>query len=419
VSEQRRTGQGRFAARVRADLFERPPGSFAALDGVRGLAVLLVVLYHCALFTGCFTAEAQALDRLGPLRFVLAGCWAGVDLFFVLSGFLIGRILLLELCASGGLYYPSFLIRRSLRIFPAYYLVLSFSLLVVSRLEFPLYYFLFGGTTDRAELVSAAWSSYAYVSNYVRPGNEPSLLSWGWSLCVEEHMYLLLPPLLWAAFRWLRPGLRGPLLLACCAAPLLGRALQYVAEPGLELMQGFYYYTHNRVDAMFVGVALAYAHVLHGDALRRAAARAGSLVWIAGLACLALAWTFGGHRDTPFAIVGQFSALALGGALLILNGVALDNAVTRALAHPAWYPLARVSYGMYLIHPFVLFAVLTLLARWVLPNQVGAPLLGAFSAVVLAATWLGASLMFVLFERPLLDLGARWSRRARVRAGRG
>jgi peptidoglycan/LPS O-acetylase OafA/YrhL len=73
--------------------------------------------------------------------------------------------------------------------------------------------------------------------------------------------------------------------------------------------------------------------------------------------------------------------------------------------------VARVSYDMYLIHPFVLFAVLTGLARWVLPNEVGAPLLGALSAVVLLATWLGACAMFVLLER------ARCSTWARAGAG--
>ena len=202
--------------------------------------------------------------------------------------------------------------------------MLSFSLLVVSRLEFPLYYFLYGGTTDRSELVASAWSSYVYVSNYVRPGNEPSLLTWGWSLCVEEHMYLLVPALLWAVFRWLRPGLRGPCLLACAALPLAGRALQYAAEPSLELMQGFYYYSHNRFDPLLLGVAIAYLHVLHEPALRRALRGAGRLVGLAGVLCLALVWVFGGHRDGAFAIVLQFSLLALGAALLILNGVLLD-----------------------------------------------------------------------------------------------
>src|SRR5688572_9439319 len=111
-------------ARFRRDLLERPEGNFAALDGMRGFASVIITVYHVALFT----ARIETRDPAGPTGFegrLVNGLWSGIDIFFVLSGFLIGRILVKELAATGQLGYRGFLVRRAFRIFPAYYLVLA------------------------------------------------------------------------------------------------------------------------------------------------------------------------------------------------------------------------------------------------------------------------------------------------------
>jgi peptidoglycan/LPS O-acetylase OafA/YrhL len=404
----RATGSGsRLAARIRRDLWERPEGHLAPLDGMRGIAPVLVMLWHCALFTGVFSGEAASEGGSWGLRLLTNGGWSGVDVFFVLSGFLIGRILVTSLARKGALEYPSFMGRRVRRIFPAYYLVLTLSLFAVAPFMpglFPALY----GTDDWSVLLRGAWASYAYVSNYVEAGPGPSLLDWGWSLCIEEHFYLLLPPTLWLLFRVRNLRLRFALLVLVAALPLLVRWVQYQTDPTVRLLDGFYYYSHNRFDELGVGVVIAYLYVLHRDRLRRIVQRFAAVVGPLGLACVASVWVLGGlFREGFFPVVLQFLVMALGAGLVLVNGLFLDNQLTRFLAHPAWYPLARVSYGLYLVHPFVLFALLGLrleagLAGSHDPVSFAALVLGTF-----AGSFLVASVMFVCWERPFLGRRSR------------
>ena len=412
--EQQRTRS--FWAGVRDDLWGRPGGNFAALDGMRGFASLIIVFFHCALFIGAFSPDSVARGRFVYLRHFLNGFWSGIDIFFVLSGFLIGRILITDLATDGALSFRSFFLRRAFRIFPAYYLVLTLSILLFSRHPTGPFPYLFG-SSDWAVLSPTVWTHYIYVNNYLYPGNVPSVFSWGWSLCVEEHFYALLPPLLWLLFRgprWLPPA--G--LLACVLAPLAGRAVQYANDPDLRLLDGFYYFSHNRFDEIFVGVILAYLYVCHADGLRDLVHRArGTLAWTGALS-IGLVWFFGGLNQTGrFAVVFQFFVLALGSGMLLLNGLFLANRATRFFSHPIWYPFARVSYGTYLLHPFVLFGLLAIYARYTPLPEIGTLGVVVLYALVMLLTSVLAAAMFVLWERPMLDVGIAWSRRIKA-AGR-
>jgi peptidoglycan/LPS O-acetylase OafA/YrhL len=395
--------------RLRRDLWDRPQGSFAALDGMRGLAPLLIVFYHCAIFIGAQTPEALEQRRFGALSGLINGSWGGVDIFFVLSGFLIGRMLLNDLARDGRIHLKKFLLRRSFRIFPAYYLVLTLSVFVFSRHQLDTFWILFG-TVDWDVLRDGAWAFYVYLNNYLYPGT--GVMSWSWSLCVEEHFYALLPLLLWILFR--APGRGLPIGLGCLVAlPVAGRALQYALDPSLRLLDGFYYYSHNRFDELFVGVFIAYFYVHHRDALRRLAERCGAaLPWAAAL-CVAAVCFLGGLREQgQFAVVWQFLLLATGSGLLLVNGLFLDNRATRFFAHRLWYPLARISYGTYLVHPFVLFLLLSLYARFAPIPEIGPAGLVALSLLVMSLASAVAAVMFVVLERPLLDFGAKLSQRA-------
>jgi peptidoglycan/LPS O-acetylase OafA/YrhL len=242
-------------------------------------------------------------------------------------------------------------------------------------------------------------------------------MSWAWSLCVEEHFYLLLPPILFLLYRVPRRALRPALLSLIVAAPLAGRALQYVADPSIDLVGGFYYYSHNRFDELFVGVLVAYLFVNHRDAFRSWAERRGSALWIAGLGCVAAVWAFGGLQERgAFAVAAQFSLMALGTGLLVVNCLFLENAATRFFSHALWFPLARVSYGLYLVHPFVLFGLLALYLRGGSLSDLGPGDVVGLYVLVMALSFLIASAMFVWVEAPLLRLGARTSARSRARA---
>jgi len=399
--------------RLRRDIWVGPDENFAHLDGLRGFASCIIVFYHCAIFTAFFTPEAVESGRGFWVRVLSNGFWSGIDIFFVLSGFLIGRILISNLVRDGVLYYGAFLLRRSFRIFPAYYFMLTVSLLFVAPLGLPIFHFLYG-TEDWNLLFRESWSNYFYLVNYVNPGNEPSIMSWGWSLAVEEHFYLILPPVLWLLFRSSSSAVRLWGLIACVLIPLAGRAFQYLRDPSIELMDGFYYYSHNRFDSIFMGVVISYLYVLHFEDLRRFCLRAGSALAATGLACVAIVWIAGGlHRGGLFVIVFQFFIMGLGTSLLVLNGLFLDNGLTRVLQHPRWYPVARISYGVYLIHPFVLFFLLHFYRQRVPTGDIGGGLLVVLYILVVALSSMLAVVMFEVLELPMLRLGARVSARSR------
>jgi len=391
---------------VGSTLFVRPPENVAALDGLRAIAVLLVLVYHCGLWSG-----ALVFAPPGPIRRLLDGCRMGVDVFFVLSGFLIGRTLVDGLAHEGRLHWGRFFVRRSFRIVPAYWLVLSGLLLISAGGIVDGWLPLFG-TTDPALLRSMAWQNFLYLNNYLQPSSGATVMSWAWSLCVEEHFYLLLPPLLWVIFR-AGPRWRLPLLVACTLLPVALRAIQYATDPEVRPVDGLYFRSHDRVDQLFVGVVVAYLEVVRPGLLARSAKRLRHVLWPTGLALVALAWTCDGFFEGgAFPVVWQFTVMAVGVALVLVNALHLPNAVTRFLSGAAWYPVARVSYGMYLLHPFVIFTVRPLVLRTAGPA--GFLLL---VALAFAVTWTLAAGMFLAVERPMLDAGAAIARRIDDRRG--
>jgi peptidoglycan/LPS O-acetylase OafA/YrhL len=388
---------------VDAELNAQPKGRFDALDGLRAIGVLLVLCHHCVVAVGL-----EGAPGLVP-RFMDAG-WIGVDIFFVLSGFLIGRILLEQL-ARGGVDYGRFYLRRALRIFPPYYVVLTLSVFVFARLDG--YQGLYGGAAW-PELVRRSAANYLYLSNYAFGRAVPNAFSWGWSLCVEEHFYLLLPAFLSLLFYFARGRARFAALGAAALLPLAARAAEFARAPGALMIDGPYYESHAHADGLLLGVLIAYAFVFERSALRRAAARAGGALWIAGAACLIAGYVWGGLKQTGFfAFALQLLAYAVGAGLLVVNGLVLDNAATRLLSHPAWRPIARISYGIYLVHPFAIFWVYL---RWPglvsLAARSSAGLI-AYAAASLAAAFAAALILFFAVERPMLALGAPRPRGAR------
>lgn|GEM_PF-859222 len=401
--------------RLRADLVERPKTSVPALDGIRALGSVIVLVFHCAVFCGAFHAQAIESGRFAVPRAIAAGLWSGVDILFVLSGFLIGRILATSLHAKGALQLGRYVVRRAFRILPAYYLVLTLALFALVPLAgrrgaFPLL-FQFAGYD---ELRAGAWTSYLFVSNYEDPAR-PSLMPWGWSVCVEWQFYVLVPLFVWALFQLQSAVARGALLAAGATLPVAGRAFQFARDPELRVLDGLYYYSHNRFDELMVGVVVAYLFAVHRDALERWVGRAGSALGVAGLSCWALVWTLGGvHETGAFAVVAQFSVVAIGTGLLIVHALFREDAITRFFAHGAWYPLSRISYGTYLLHPFVLFGLMSAYFAAGRPNPLGEDALFAgLTLATFAVTSLLAAAMFVAWERPFLDWGGRLADRER------
>src|SRR3954466_2997627 len=161
---------------------EREPG----LDLLRALAIIVVVIYHAALFG--FKLPGR-VDRFG---------WIGVDLFFVLSGYLIGRQLLAPLARDRRINLGRFFARRALRIMPAYFAILAVYFLLPPWREYP-------------EMSQPLWKFLLSVQNIALHGG--TAFSHAWSLAVEDQFYLVLPLLLLVLYRRPRAAIITPCLI--------------------------------------------------------------------------------------------------------------------------------------------------------------------------------------------------------------
>src|SRR5438132_11160133 len=205
----------------------------AGLDLLRALAIVVVVIYHAALFG--FKLPAR-VDRFG---------WIGVDLFFVLSGYLIGGQLLAPLARDQSINLRRFFARRLLRIMPAYFAVLAIYFLLPSWREYP--------------EISPLWKFLVSVQNIGLHGG--TAFSHAWSLAVEDQFYLLLPLILILVSRWPRARVIVPSIIVFGGIVLRAfLSWQNLAETGVSF-GGFqtwiYYPTWTRLDPLVFGVVLA------------------------------------------------------------------------------------------------------------------------------------------------------------------
>jgi peptidoglycan/LPS O-acetylase OafA/YrhL len=351
-----------------------------ALDGLRGIAILLVLMYH---------SVCRGRARL-PWPIHTAGrlTWTGVDLFFVLSGFLIGGILL-DAKASPR-YFKTFYLRRVYRIFPLYYLVTASILLLYAR----------------SHLQPAEWHGpipwlryLTFTQNAVYPGI--SDLSMTWSLCIEEQFYLVIPLLI----RFLtRRQLVFTLVSVVVAVPFLRLLFYYHLPYGqLYCANG----TVARVDTLCLGVLAA---VLvrdpaswHWLLTKRIWLRIAFIGLLLGLIYL----TLRGYSPATMATFG-LSWIALFYAVVLIGVVSSRrNILQTLLSNRKLIALGALSYCIYIIHNPLQHAwrKVLLLAFRISPESTGplpADLLGIGTAVMVAA------LSWKFFEKPLLRMGHKY-----------
>lgn len=355
---------------------------FAALDGLRGVAIMLVLLHGFDVIQPSGMFE-HALDESLDLG------WIGVQLFFVLSGFLITGILLDTRQASG--YYRSFFKRRFLRIFPLYYGVLIVAFVLLPRLAGPI---------DGSDHQLWLW---IYVANFTAPfGAGVPAFPHFWSLCVEEQFYLLWPLLVRQLGRRGVIVLSSILVLAAMASRIYVR--HRLGEPiGQEAAYSF---TPCRMDALVIGAMGAALVRGGGNVARVARQQSGKITAIGGL--VVLAGIVAGHLQRTGAMMQAFgyTVIALGFGLLLVGALNRSGRAARLLA---WAPLRRCgiySYGMYVFYaPLHLFIGLPLLATLADTPSLGAVL--AYEVIAIAATFALGALSWHAYERHFLALKAR------------
>ena len=357
------------------------------LDTLRAVAVVWTMLFHSFLVGG-LGDDWGWLQRYG---------WMGVDLFFVLSGFLIGSQVLAPLARGERLSFADFYLRRAFRILPAFWAVL---LLYLVWRDFP-----------EAPGMEPWWKFAGFFVNLSIDYDHNAAFSHAWSLCVEEHFYLLFP-LLALGFARLRSG---KALVAFCVALVLGgialRSAIWLHFDALNpdrnwFVTDIYYPTWNRLDGLLAGVLLAVWKTYRPASWARAATRA-NLVCIAGIATLALSfWLFRDRVGLLGNSVG-WPVLSAALAMLVFAAAQRESVIgRRAFPGAAW--LAAISYSLYLVHKPVYGLVQTHFGDLLEGRG-----LVAF-ATYGAASLLAAAALHYAVERPGLRLGAR----VRARWGR-
>jgi peptidoglycan/LPS O-acetylase OafA/YrhL len=366
----------------------RDAGYIPALDGLRGIAIVLVMLHHFTVFP-----TTTGIDSI--ITSVVAFSWAGVDLFFVLSGFLITGILLDT--RRSERYFSSFYARRTLRIFPLYYLTLFLALVVLP--QFPALHTVLAGTIDQPP----QWPYWLYLSNFsiAERGFTHGWLDLSWSLAIEEQFYLVWALVIW----WCPPRLLAWLCTIIFVAEVFARsgarASGMVALP-------IYVVTWFRLDGLVVGALLALS--LRAG-IMPALARLTPVVVIVGVAGLIVVTIMGGHTWWWNRRMQQFgySLLAvIAGAMLVsaLNRPA-DSLWPRMLSAEWLRAFGKYSYGLYLIHLPVMRAVREYVFN---PEEFEtlavAPLIGQvlFYPLAAAPAFALAWLSWRFFEAPILSL---------------
>jgi peptidoglycan/LPS O-acetylase OafA/YrhL len=307
------------------------------LDILRGIAILLVFGRHLELTrpTGPVGDFAWAWHQIG---------WLGVDLFFVLSGFLIGGLLVTELHRHGSVDVTRFLIRRGLKIYPPYFVFIAYLLLVPAAKTL-------AGGGDAWATISHGWSMYwpnlLFLQNYI--GTNPA--GHTWTLAVEEHFYLMLPFALVGLVALGRVRMLVPLCLMAVPALLLSvRVLSVWAEEPYAVKMAA---THLRLDALLFGVGIrALAQYLP----ERFAATRQWRLWLfpAGIGL----WSLNLFIEPGTVFIRTFGLMAnyLGSAAFLLatyHTRAADFRSLQVLVVPAARLLAWIgvySYAIYLWH---------------------------------------------------------------------
>ncbi len=362
---------------------------YASFDGLRACAFLAVFSWHMSL-------------AIPVTRAWLRWGWAGVDLFFVLSGFLITGILLDT--AGKPNFFKNFYSRRALRIFPVYFAFWLAVLLLTPLLHFQ-------------------WNRYVvatafYFGNFFMPGYylnhhaSPGFIDYVifgkhmrlffehfWSLCVEEQFYLVLPAIIW--FVQSRRSLLVICLVGIVATPCLRTTVIHFHHEQL-VAEGMYFPTYARCDSLLTGAALAIWQRIPGNISPVAIRRNSLIVFATSLAILAVDVKFHPY-PVGYPIFGSavctvgFTLIAFAAGALLVYSLFENTWLSHLLQWKPLRAIGRLSYGMYIYHELLLAPLEPLLI--VLKHH---HLVLLYPVIVFGLTLIIACLSFRFLESPFL-----------------
>jgi peptidoglycan/LPS O-acetylase OafA/YrhL len=372
---------------------------YAELDGLRGIALLMVLENHLGYLSIplAWSGLSQILPILGPL---LALGWSWFDMYLVLSGFLLGGILLDNKEASN--YFKVFYIRRTCRIFPLYFLVLILIALLLS-LDLPR----FGESLP-------AWTYLTYTQNIAMAQQGNFGIPWlgpTWSLAVEEQFYLILPFLIWFVSRERLPYLLAGLILA----GILYRQAILAFHPHGDF--AFWVLLPTRAEPLLLGILGAWAvrneRCLNFLRTRRKLLYGILAVLIASCALLVLVGPYGSTYGNPMPTLAMFFPATYGfvlfgllfTCLLLIAVTERRGLVSFVTRNRVLAQLGVISYGAFLFH-VPLYILLFWLVFGKAPAQV--PLTASYYVVVLGSLLLTLALAWIswtFFEKRIVNWG--------------
>lgn len=353
-----------------------------ALDLLRTIAITIVFFWHYRQH-----GSPEWVSAIG-----LFG-WTGVDLFFVLSGYLIGGQLMQEAARGEGIKFKDFYLRRFFRIMPAYLAVL-------------ILYFSVPGFRER-ETIAPLWKFLTFTQNFGLDFSTGAAFSHAWSLCIEEQFYLLLPVLLSIVFAFRLRKLTPYLLLSLF---LLGFVLRYYSwvhfvQPvldnenlsGVAYFKWVYYPTYNRLDGLLAGVGIA-ALIQYRPVLWERIAGAANAMLAIGLLLLAAAYFLCSDLLTLRAAVCGYPLVSVAYGMIVMAAISPACILARINLR-VFAKVATIAYCIYLTHKQLNHLVRALLVNYGMDDQ-GNTMFGICIVVAIAGGWV----LHTAIEKPFLKL---------------
>lgn len=352
---------------------------YPALDGLRGIAILLVIFLHNFKFTNYFFFG-----------------WLGVDLFFVLSGFLITGILIQTMGQPN--FLRNFYMRRVLRIFPVYYLTLIICLLILPRIS---------SLNVQADYYTdnQVWL-WTYLQNWLyifKPPYGDVLLLHTWSLAVEEQFYLIWPVII---FFVRKPKVLLALATVTLVLTGIGRYLIWSLQ--VEDLAYASLFTFTRIDGLCIGSMLALLMVINPGFLKK------YTTWIVLLmAAINFGFFFLNNQRSfslPYLAFAGYTSFAVLFGILVHEAVTAESKIIRVLLDNRFLKFfGRISYGLYVYHMPLFVILFPLLTSWLgfTSLQSGQIEIISASIATIAAVFI-AYISYHLFEKKFLRLKNRF-----------
>jgi peptidoglycan/LPS O-acetylase OafA/YrhL len=363
-----------------------------SLHGLRVFAILTVIQFHV---TWIFAGEQGIRLDTNWVRSSLT-VFFGMDLFFMLSGFLIGSILLRSLEVDGRQRVGRFYMRRVFRTFPSYYIVLTLLVLVTHLTKMQKHNLIY---------------EYTYGTTLISLARPDCVMFWGWSLALEEQFYLTVPIFMFVLSR-LRTDRTRIIVLACVwSTALVGRLLVCYRHPSwtdFMLYDRLYFRTPTRFDPLVAGILLAFVLKRYGEAIKIWLVHPfhRALLALPTLGCLWILltpWLFGDDnvKWVHMFAWGSITSVMYFGLLVLM--LSTSGRIQDYLSKPIFRKIATLGYGVYLVHIPLCDHVIVPLAQALDAHHVSLVLVWPLSLFLLSLLSVAvAYVMHVLIEKPSL-----------------